>query len=375
MSSFSSINGPRFLVGSQLASGITKAQILPYSNSLYGGLSILNGPVQLGISPLLTPPLGTLSVGPNPPTSGPPSLSGIYIKHPLIGVDIASPAIGFKVIAPINNITGSVTLLGLLNVTGNTTIVGNTTITGNTSVIGNLSTTGTFSAASIATINGGNGIIAGTLTAAALTASGAMTSASAAVSGAVAAGSVAAAGAVTAASATVTGNVQAATFTGNLTGNVTGVASGNKVLPFDIPHVKQKGKRIRHVIAEGPEAGIYVRGKLKDSNVIELPEYWEGLVDPETITVTLTQIGYSQDLIVEKIEWGKNIIIRSGLGANINCYYEVWAARWINPMNHEEKLHVVYDGESPDDYPGDNQQFLIGGWDYDRRSTEWETPE
>lgn len=167
---------------------------------------------------------------------------------------------------------------------------------------------------------------------------------------------------------TITVQATAPVFNGNLNG----IASGNKVLSaFDIPHVKQKGKRIRHIIAEGPEAGIYVRGKLKDSNVIELPDYWEGLVDPESISVTLTQIGYSQDLIVEKIEWGKNIIVRSGVGANINCYYEVWAARWINPMNHEEKLHVVYDGESPDDYPGNNKDFLIGGWDYDRRNTQW----
>jgi len=163
-------------------------------------------------------------------------------------------------------------------------------------------------------------------------------------------------------------NVQATAPVFN--GNLNGVASGNKL--FDIPHVTQKGKRIRHIIAEGPEAGIYVRGKLTDSNVIELPEYWDGLIDPESITVTLTQIGYSQDLIVERIEWGKNIIIRSGVGANIHCYYEVWAARWLNPMNHDEKLIVVYDGKTPDDYPGDNKQFLIGGWDYDRRNPQWE---
>jgi len=165
-----------------------------------------------------------------------------------------------------------------------------------------------------------------------------------------------------------TGIITATTFVGALTGT----ASGNKVLPFDIPHVTQKGKRIRHIIAEGPEAGIYVRGKIKDTNVIELPEYWNGLIDPETITVTLTQIGYSQDLIVDKIDLGKNIIIRSGVGTNIHCYYEVWASRWINPMNHDEKLIVVYDGETPDDYPGDNKQFLIGGWDYDRRNPYWE---
>ena len=168
----------------------------------------------------------------------------------------------------------------------------------------------------------------------------------------------------------------------NIAGEVTspkfnGVATSAKTISgsFDIPHVKDENKRIRHVIAEGPEAGIYIRGKIKDKNVIELPEYWDGLVDPETITVTLTQIGYSQDLIVDKIEWGKIIRIRSGSGSNINCYYEVWAARHINPMDHSEKLHVVYEGDSPDDYPGNNENFFVGGWDYDRRETKWRRPE
>lgn len=157
--------------------------------------------------------------------------------------------------------------------------------------------------------------------------------------------------------------------------SVTGTASGNKLLGnFDIPHVKQKGKRIRHIIAEGPEAGIYVRGKLEGTNIIELPEYWDGLVDPDTITVTLTQIGTSQDLIVQEIS-GSIVILKSGTGERIHCFYEVWAARWLNPMNHDEKLQVVYEGETPDDYPDGNENFLIGGWDYDRRNPQWETPE
>jgi len=170
------------------------------------------------------------------------------------------------------------------------------------------------------------------------------------------------------------GTVTAPTVTATIfNGNLNGVASGNKVLAaFDIPHVKDNSKRIRHIVAEGPEPGIYIRGKLKDSNIIELPEYWDGLVDPETITVTLTQIGSSQDLIVENIE-DLAVTIRSGTGADINCYYEVWAARWLNPMDHNEKLHVVYEGETPDDYPGGNKNFLIGGWDYDRRYPQWET--
>jgi hypothetical protein len=55
------------------------------------------------------------------------------------------------------------------------------------------------------------------------------------------------------------GSVTASTLnaTSAVIPTITGTASGNKVLPFDIPHVKQKGKRIRHIIAEGPEAGIY----------------------------------------------------------------------------------------------------------------------
>ena len=64
-------------------------------------------------------------------------------------------------------------------------------------------------------------------------------------------------------------NVTAPTFVGNLIGNVTGVASGNKV-SFDITHPRKPGKRIRHIVAEGPEPGIYVRGKLKDSNKIDI---------------------------------------------------------------------------------------------------------
>ena len=176
------------------------------------------------------------------------------------------------------------------------------------------------------------------------------------------------AGNITATAGTVSGITLTATG-----GVVNGTATGNKTLAsFDIPHVKDDSKRIRHIVAEGPEPGIYIRGKLKDSNIINLPEYWNGLVDPETITVTLTQIGSSQDLIVENIE-DLVVTIKSGIGVDIHCYYEVWAARWLNPMNHDEKLVVVYDGETPYDYPGGNKNFLIGGWDYDRRHPQWET--
>lgn len=124
--------------------------------------------------------------------------------------------------------------------------------------------------------------------------------------------------------------------------------------PFDIPHPTKKGYRLRHVCLEGPESGVYYRGRLTGKNVIELPEYWKGLVDAETITVSLTQIGSSQDLIVDSIQWGSRIKIRSGSASKIDCYYLVHAER-----KDGEKLIVEYEGQSSDDYPGDNSIYSI----------------
>ena len=124
--------------------------------------------------------------------------------------------------------------------------------------------------------------------------------------------------------------------------------------PFDIPHPTKKGHRLRHVCLEGPESGVYYRGRLTGKSVIVLPEYWRGLVDAETITVTLTQIKTSQDLIVDGIEWGTRVKIRSGNGTDIDCFYLVHAER-----KDGEKLIVEYEGESSDDYPGDNSIYSI----------------
>ena len=146
----------------------------------------------------------------------------------------------------------------------------------------------------------------------------------------------------------------------NITGTVVAsevTASGITLTsrkPFDIPHPTKEGHRLRHVCLEGPESGVYVRGRLTGKNVIELPEYWRGLVDPETITVTLTQIKTSQDLIVDAIEWGSRIKVKSGNGTNIDCYYVVHAER-----SDGEKLIVEYEGNSIDDYPGDNSIYSI----------------
>jgi hypothetical protein len=133
---------------------------------------------------------------------------------------------------------------------------------------------------------------------------------------------------------------------GNLATQVNlGISSPAK--PFDIPHPTKKDYRLRHTSLEGPEIAVYYRGKLENANVIELPEYWSGLVNAETISVNLTPLGVYQELFVEKIEWGKNIIVKNREGGAINCYYTVYAER-----KDMEKLIVEYEGQSIKDYPG-----------------------
>ncbi len=68
---------------------------------------------------------------------------------------------------------------------------------------------------------------------------------------------------------------------------------------FDIKHPTKENMRLRYGSLEGPENGVYVRGKSKEK-IIQLPDYWTGLVHEDSITVNLTSIG-SGTLYVKEI--------------------------------------------------------------------------
>lgn len=146
--------------------------------------------------------------------------------------------------------------------------------------------------------------------------------------------------------------------------NVTGAISGttitalttsiNSKKSFDIPHPTKENHRLRYICLEGPQAEVYLRGKLINQSVIELPDYWRELVDAETIGVTLTSVGSYQELYVEKIELGTHITIKNSAGGAINCTYFVYGERKDTSRNIPE-----YEGTSPKDYPGDNREYSI----------------
>ena len=124
--------------------------------------------------------------------------------------------------------------------------------------------------------------------------------------------------------------------------------------PFDIPHPSKSGYRLRHVCIEGPESGVYYRGRLKGSNIIKLPDYWEQLVHVDSITVQLQPIG-DRHFHLNVISFdNKEIIIKEADDKPIDCFYHVYGER-----KDGEKLIVEYKGISIDDYPGDNSIYSI----------------
>ena len=135
------------------------------------------------------------------------------------------------------------------------------------------------------------------------------------------------------------------------------VADGLPVKPFDIKHpTKGDGWRLRHVSLEGPESAVFYRGRLKESNVINLPDYWKDLVHEDSITVQLQPIGSNQNLVIQ--EFNNEFIVIAEDSTNtdlitdlstIDCFYHVYGERKdVNPLLTE------YEGNDRYDYPDPN---------------------
>jgi len=129
-----------------------------------------------------------------------------------------------------------------------------------------------------------------------------------------------------------------------LSGNIEGGGTANiqnfdqinaNVKNFDIPHPSKEGWRLRYSVLEGPEYGVYIRGKVEGDGVITLPDYWKDLVYENSISVQLTSIGkacshYVISASTDKVEVGCAC-------GEVNAYYVVFAERKVDP-----KLVIEY---------------------------------
>ena len=111
-------------------------------------------------------------------------------------------------------------------------------------------------------------------------------------------------------------------------GNVSANTGSFSVKPFNIPHPSpdKEGMRLVHACLEGPENGVYFRGRVTNKKEILLPPYWKDLVDWTTITVNLTPIGSHQSVIVKRFDEDK-IYLQSNGGMPIDCFYHVYGTR------------------------------------------------
>lgn len=98
-----------------------------------------------------------------------------------------------------------------------------------------------------------------------------------------------------------------------------------KTKNFIIDHPNKENKKLVHACLEGPENGVYIRGRTKEDKIL-IPDYWTNLIDYDTITVSLTPIGSHQDLIVKEIEQNY-ISIQSNYSMPIDCFYHIFAER------------------------------------------------
>jgi hypothetical protein len=93
---------------------------------------------------------------------------------------------------------------------------------------------------------------------------------------------------------------------------------------FLIEHPSKDGMKLRYGSLEGPEYGVYIRGRSKE-NIITLPDYWKALIDENTITVELTPVNSFQPLYVISAT-PEEIHVGSDYGT-MDYYFVVYAER------------------------------------------------
>tara|TARA_B100000686_G_C16552897_1_gene843572 strand:- start:99 stop:863 length:765 start_codon:yes stop_codon:yes gene_type:complete len=123
-------------------------------------------------------------------------------------------------------------------------------------------------------------------------------------------------------------------------------AADGRPKPFDMKHPTEgEGYRLRYACIEGPEVGVYFRGRCRNKKEIMLPSYWKDLVHEDSISVQLQPVGAHQDIIVKR--WDKEkIYLQSNGGLPIDCFYHVYAER-----KDVNALITEYKGNSWEDYP------------------------
>ena len=125
---------------------------------------------------------------------------------------------------------------------------------------------------------------------------------------------------------------QSPSYTLEVIGDIVGSSKS-----FLIDHPTQSDKKLMHACIEGPEHGVYFRGKSQDSG-IQAPEYWSGLVHIDSMTVDVTPIGPNQSIYVDRIEDNGDVYVGANTDEPLNYFYVIYGER-----KDIDKLEIVKD--------------------------------
>ena len=127
---------------------------------------------------------------------------------------------------------------------------------------------------------------------------------------------------------------------------------------FVIDHPTKEKKQLVHASLEGPEIGVYFRGK-NTTDTITMPDYWDGLVDLDSMTVELTAIGGNQSLFVASMESNGDVVVGSNTDEPLNYYYVIYGER-----KDIDKLAIEVDIEENEVEVIETPEPEVGSVDY-----------
>ena len=92
---------------------------------------------------------------------------------------------------------------------------------------------------------------------------------------------------------------------------------------FLIDHPLDNNKKLQYASLEGPEHGVFLRGKTNE-NIINLPNYWSALVDENSISVNLTPINVYSNIYV--VDYNNSRVTTNGNNGNY-YFYTIYGER------------------------------------------------
>ena len=125
---------------------------------------------------------------------------------------------------------------------------------------------------------------------------------------------------------------------------------------FDIKHPSRERYRLRYACIEGPEIGVYYRGRVKNEKVIIFHTIGKILCMKIVLPFSCNQLVLTKTLL-SSVGTMRRSTFNPEVGCR-SCFYHVYAERKdVNPLIVEYEGNECFDYPDPNYKPGDNPNY------------------